>query len=204
MSPPDPDRLERGGAPPRCRRLDACLVASVLALFVLVFAGFTAALWFAWSVKDLLKPHQESGGQTPAALIGEPEPPFKVRPRFLTQSVTDSQHSPSLKVLKVQYCTAFPRDLLLVLVLVSLRPCIPFLLHEICCPTKFGSSSSLNIMVQYPIVFPAVLPTLVPVPVLMVLYPFSPAADLSLVPVLVEYLPNKGCQDSLVTHDQKK
>ncbi|XP_036413451.1 uncharacterized protein LOC118798189 [Colossoma macropomum] len=52
MSSTDLESLESGAARSRCRRMDACLVGSVLALFVLTVAGFVLALLFALNLKS--------------------------------------------------------------------------------------------------------------------------------------------------------
>ncbi|KAL6482429.1 hypothetical protein MHYP_G00105090 [Metynnis hypsauchen] len=51
MSSTDLESLETGAARSRCRRMDACLVGSVLALFALTVAGFALALLFALGLK---------------------------------------------------------------------------------------------------------------------------------------------------------
>ncbi|XP_017538744.1 uncharacterized protein LOC108411610 [Pygocentrus nattereri] len=51
MSSTDLESLENGAARSRCRRMDACLVGSVLALFALTVAGFALALLFALGLK---------------------------------------------------------------------------------------------------------------------------------------------------------
>ena len=55
MSSTDLESLERAAPRPSCRRMDACLIGSVVTLFALVLAGFVVAVLFARNLMSDMK-----------------------------------------------------------------------------------------------------------------------------------------------------
>ncbi|KAL7845165.1 hypothetical protein AOLI_G00233570 [Acnodon oligacanthus] len=102
MSSTDLDGLESGaarsGSGSRCRRMDACLAGSVLALFALTAAGFALALLFALALRtevDSIKKRRVSDGPVLGLQRAETGSDYKAQ-SFAYLRATNSEVKPGV------------------------------------------------------------------------------------------------------------